>query len=172
MCVSLIDFHIPKRTVWAMLKKGEGKEKYPCQKAWEKKMNAKEHEEKKRKRKERNKDSPYFQIKGIHPKERDSSFNGVPKIFRNRTLWKIPRTCTSWSKCMTCISLRSDLWLSKICGSSMPQFHTYPKPHSKAISGRISKRRQNTKCLGEVSYTLSDRENHSRNLHLFYKKNS
>ena len=29
-------------------------------------MHAKEHEEKKRKK--RNKDSPYFQIKGIHPK--------------------------------------------------------------------------------------------------------
>ena len=34
------------------------------------KMHAKEHEEKKRKRKERNKDSPYFQTKGIHSKER------------------------------------------------------------------------------------------------------
>ena len=34
-------------------------------------MNAKEHEEKKRKRKERNEDSPYFQIKGIHPKKRE-----------------------------------------------------------------------------------------------------
>ena len=42
-------------------------------------MHAKEHEEKKRK--ERNKDSPYFQIKGIHSKERDSWFKGVPKIF-------------------------------------------------------------------------------------------
>ena len=37
-----------------------------------KKMHVKEHEEKKRKRKERNEDSPYFQIKGIHSKERDS----------------------------------------------------------------------------------------------------
>ena len=35
------------------------------------KMHAKEHEEKK-KRKERNQDSLYFQIKGIHTKERDS----------------------------------------------------------------------------------------------------
>ena len=41
---------MPKRIVWAMLKK-EGKEKYPCQKACEKKKHAKEHEEKKRKRK-------------------------------------------------------------------------------------------------------------------------
>ena len=36
----------------------------------EKKMHAKEHEEKKIKRKERNKDSRYFRIKGIHQKER------------------------------------------------------------------------------------------------------
>jgi hypothetical protein len=35
-----------------MLKKEE-KEKYLCQKAWEKKMHAKEHEEKKRKRKKK-----------------------------------------------------------------------------------------------------------------------
>ena len=42
-------FHMPKRIVWAMLKKG--KKKMPCQKAWEKKMHAKEHKEKKRKRK-------------------------------------------------------------------------------------------------------------------------
>ena len=35
------------------------------------KMHAKEHEEKKRK-KERNKDSPYFQIKAFIQKERDS----------------------------------------------------------------------------------------------------
>ena len=33
----------------------------------EKNKNAKEHEEKKKK--ERNKDSPYFRTKGIHPKE-------------------------------------------------------------------------------------------------------
>ena len=70
---------------------------------------------------------------------------------------------------MTCISLRSGLWLSKICDASIPQFHTYPKLHSKAFSGRIWKIRQNTKCHGEVSYTLSDQENHLRNLHFFAK---
>ena len=161
-------FICQKRIVWAMLKKRR-KAKCPCQKAFEKKMHAKEHEEKKRKRKERNEDSPYFHIKGIHPKERDSWCKGVPKIFRIRNIMKIPHTCTSWSKCMTCISLRSSFWFSKICDTSMPHFHTYLKLHSKAISGRISKRRQNTKCLGEVSYTLSDRENHLRNLHLFCK---
>ena len=54
------------------------REKTACQKAWRKE----------KKKKERNKDSPYFQIKGIHPKEKVSWFKGVPKIFRTRTLWK------------------------------------------------------------------------------------
>ena len=40
-----------------------------------------------KKRKERNKDSPYFQNKGIHPKER-YMIQGVPKIFRIGTLFK------------------------------------------------------------------------------------
>jgi hypothetical protein len=35
-------------------------------------MHAKEHEEKKRERKERNKDSPYFQIKALIQIERES----------------------------------------------------------------------------------------------------
>ena len=52
-----------------MLKKRE-KRKMSMPKGMREKMHAKEHEEKKKK--ERNKDSPYFQIKGIHPKERDS----------------------------------------------------------------------------------------------------
>ena len=43
-----------------MLKKE--KIKNPCQRAWGKE----------RKKKERNKDSPYFQIKGIHQKEGES----------------------------------------------------------------------------------------------------
>ena len=61
---------MPKRIVWATLKK---KEKKNVHAKWhERKMHAKEHEEKKRKEKERNKDSPYFQIKGIHKKERKS----------------------------------------------------------------------------------------------------
>ena len=41
-------------------------------------MHAKEHEEKKKKQK--NKDSTSFQIKGIHPKER-FMIKGVQKIF-------------------------------------------------------------------------------------------
>ena len=54
-----------------MLKKEEKKNVH-AKRHLRKKMHAKEHEEKKRKRKERNEDSPYFQIKGIHSKERDS----------------------------------------------------------------------------------------------------
>ena len=64
------------------------------------------------------------------------------KLFRIWNITKIPHTCTSWSKCMACISLRSGFWLSKICDASMPHFHTYPKLHSKAFSDRV-KRRQN-----------------------------
>ena len=43
---------------------------------------------------------------------------------------------------MTCISLRSGFWLSKICDASMPHFHTYPKLHSKAFSGRVKRRQK------------------------------
>ena len=51
---------------------------YAKKKRKKKNVHAKRHERKKcmpksmKKRKERNKDSPYFQIKGIHTKERDS----------------------------------------------------------------------------------------------------
>ena len=38
---------MPKWIVWTMLKKKE-KEKCPCQKAWDKKIHAKKHEEKNR----------------------------------------------------------------------------------------------------------------------------
>ena len=55
-------------------------EKYTCQKAWEKKAWQRAWR-KEKKKKERNKDSAYLQIKGIHPKKRDSWFKGVPKIF-------------------------------------------------------------------------------------------
>ena len=58
---------MPKRIVWAMLKKE--KKNVHAKRHEREKMHAKEHEEKK---KERNKDSPYFQIKGIQLIERDS----------------------------------------------------------------------------------------------------
>jgi hypothetical protein len=100
---------------------------------------------KEKKKEERNNDSPYFQIKGISSKrERDSWSKEYKKYIELGTIWKIPHTCMSWSKCMTYITLRSGFWLSKIWDASMPQFHTYPKLHSKAFSGRV-KRRQNIK---------------------------
>jgi hypothetical protein len=128
-------------------------------------MHAKEHE-----KKERNKDSPYFQIKGTYLKKREiHDSKEYQKIFRIRKVMKkIPHTCMSWSKCMICISLWSCFWLSNICDASMPTFHTYPKLHSKALVVGYEKEGK-IKCLGEVSYTLSDRENHLRNLHVFYK---
>ena len=52
------------------------REKNACQRAWRKE----------KKKKERNKDSPYIQIKAFIQKERDSWSKGVPKIFRIRTL--------------------------------------------------------------------------------------
>ena len=57
-----------KRKVWAMLKK-ERKEKYPYQKGMREKKESMPKSMKKRKeRKKRNKDSPYYQKKGIHSK--------------------------------------------------------------------------------------------------------
>ena len=59
------------------------------------KMHAKEHEEKKRKRKERNKDSPYFQIKRHSSKIEIHDSKEYEKYFRNKNFIKIPHTCTS-----------------------------------------------------------------------------
>ena len=143
MCLSQ-KFHVPKRISVGYAKK-ERREK--------KNVHAKRHERKKcmpksmKKRKERNKDSPYFQIKGIYPKERESWSKWVQKYLELGTLWKISHTCTSWSKCMTCISLRFDFWLSKICDASMPHFHTYPKLHSKALVVGYQKEGKNIKSL-------------------------
>ena len=69
-CPSLSKISCDKKNSMGYAKKRE-KEKYPCQKAWEKKRSMPK-SMKKRKRKDRNKDSSYFQIKGIYSKERDS----------------------------------------------------------------------------------------------------
>ena len=47
-------------------KKREKRKNYPCQKTWEKKKTCQRAWRKEKK--ERNKDSPYFEIKGIPPK--------------------------------------------------------------------------------------------------------
>ena len=57
-------FDMPKRIVWAMLKKEKEKKNVHAKRHERKKIHAKEHEEKKIKKK-RNKDNPYFQIKGF-----------------------------------------------------------------------------------------------------------
>ena len=60
-------FSYAKKNSMGYAKKRERKEKkYPCQKAWEKKNACRRAWRKEKK--ERKKDSPYFQIKGIHPK--------------------------------------------------------------------------------------------------------
>ena len=51
----------------------------------------------------------------------------------------------------------------------MPHFHTYPKLYSKALMVGYENKGKISNAFGEVSYTLSDRENHLRNLHLFCK---
>ena len=66
----------------------------------------------------------------------------IKKSTKNIRIRKIFHTCTSWSKCMTCISLRSDFWLSKICDASMPLFHNYLKLHQKAFSSRMKIRQK------------------------------
>ena len=71
-----LKFHMPKRKVWAVLKKE--KKNIHAKEAWEKKfmpncMN-------KRKKRERSEDSPYFQIKRIHPKRERFMTKGVQKI--------------------------------------------------------------------------------------------
>jgi hypothetical protein len=69
------------------------------------------------------------------------------KIFRIRILWKkIPHTCTSWSKCMSCISFWPDFWLATYVMQVCPTF--IPTQNStQSFSGRIWKRRQDLKCL-------------------------
>jgi hypothetical protein len=126
-------------------------EKYLCQKAWVK--NACQRAWRKEKKEKINKDSPYFQIEALIQIERDSWLKGVPKIFRIRKVVKNSTLCTSWSKCMTCISLWSGFWLSNICDASMPTSHSDQKLHSKALVVGYEKEGK-FKCLGEVSYTF------------------
>jgi hypothetical protein len=64
------------------------------------------------------------------------------KIFRNL----FPHTCTSRSKCMTCISLWFRLWLSNICDTSMPTFIPTQNSTQKALVVGYEKK-ANLKCL-------------------------
>jgi hypothetical protein len=76
---------VPKRIVWAMLKREKKEKKNIHATRHEKKMHAKEREEKKR-RKERNKDSSYFQIRDTHPTRERFRIQRSIKIFRIRKL--------------------------------------------------------------------------------------
>jgi hypothetical protein len=76
-------------------------------------------------------------------------------------------TYTSWSKCMTCISLSLVFDLAKhvaqVCINFIPTQNSTKKP---LVGWKESK---TSKFLGEVLYTLSDRVNHLRNLYFFTK---
>jgi hypothetical protein len=87
-------FSCAKRKIWAMLKKerksmSRGMRKKRNIYIWTSVQTIKHWVlrclSEKKKRKERNKDSPYFQNKVIHPKREIVMIQGVPKIFRLRT---------------------------------------------------------------------------------------
>ena len=60
---------MPKRIVWAMVKKEEKKKNVHAKRHERRKKNASQRAWREEKnKKERNKNSTYFQIKGIHPK--------------------------------------------------------------------------------------------------------
>ena len=77
---------------------------------------------------------------------------GVKKYFSIKKIIKIPHTRMSWSKYMTCISLRSGFWLSNIMWCKYALFYTYPKIHISHLVGRM-KRKANIKSLWWGSYT-------------------
>jgi hypothetical protein len=121
--IDLVPPHMTERNVWDTLKKRRKismligiREKNVCQRAWIK---------------ERNKDSPYFQIKGIPPKGR-VMIKWVQKYLRIRKIIKIPHTCTSWSKCMTWISLDPVFDLARdvmqVCLNFLPTQNSTKKP--------------------------------------------
>ena len=87
-----------------MLKKGR-KEKCPCQKAWEKKMHAKEHEAKKRKRKKEIKIAYTFKWKAFIQK-RESWFKEYQKYLE----------LESYEKFHTLACLDQSVWLASPWG--------------------------------------------------------
>ena len=82
---------------------------------------------------------------------------------------KYTHTCTSWSRFMTCFSIGSSFWLSKIWEAGMPSIlHTYSSTKI-AIRDRLRKKGI-IKSLGDELYTLSDLRDHSRNFINFFWK--
>ena len=93
--------------------------------------------------KKKNKDNPYFQGNYQNRESHDQRSTKNIRIRKN-----IPHTCTSWSKCMTCISLDPVFYLTIYVMQVYLSFHTYPKLHSKPL--KIGwKEGKTTKCLGE-----------------------
>ena len=99
-----------------------------------------------RKKEKERKASPHFQNQS--KRER-----GMTKEFKQK--FKISHTCTSWSKCMTWISLDPVFDIATLCDASMPCLSYLLKaPY---------------KLLVRIIQILSDQVYHSRNLTLFYK---
>ena len=95
---------------------------------------------KKHERKKKRKDSPYFQKQS--KREREAWQRSPNKKH------KFPHTCTSWSKCMTCISLRSGFWLSNIVWCKYASlFIPTQAPHKPLEIGW--KERQTSKAFGK-----------------------
>ena len=103
-------------------------------------------EKKEKERKKERKDSPHFQNQS--KRER-----GMTKEFKQK--FKISHTCTSWSKCMTWISLDPVFDLATLCDASMPCLSYLLKAPYKPFV--------------RIIQILSDQVYHSRNLTLFYK---
>ena len=62
------------------------------------------------------------------------------------------------------LNTRGVTYVMQVCPTFIPTQNSTKNP---LVVGY--EKGQNIKCLGEVSYTLSDRENHLRNLYLFCK---
>jgi hypothetical protein len=95
MSISLKKFHVLKESMGYVVKKREKRENIHAKRAWERKKSIPKsmHNpmlKSMKKRKKREKDSPYFQIEGSHQKERESHDQRSTKIFRIRKIFKIP----------------------------------------------------------------------------------
>ena len=123
---------------------------------------------KRKEKKEKNKDSLYFRIKGILKKREIHDSKEYKNILELGNYKKIPHTCTSWSKCMTCISLRSSFLTYQNMRCKYASISYLPKNSTKKPLVVGWKERQ-YQAFGEEHTHLSDRVNHSRNLLLFYK---
>ena len=123
-----------KKIVWPMLKKKKG----------EKNVHAKRHERKKcmpksmkkRKEKERNKDSPNFQIKRHSPKREihdSKEYKNILELGSYKHSTHLHVLIKVYDLHLLEVRFFTAKYVMQVC----PTFHTYPKLHSKAMSGRI-----------------------------------